>query len=106
MQTALAPTGAGQAANQQVNMATLADGLEYFDRARDSPGASGQCRDVHASDFRRTLTTNGDGTDRGWGPHHMFMSGPVTLVGSEVIGEFPTIGLGHERDAGYGRLIP
>ena len=30
-----------------------------------------------ASDFGRTITTNGDGTDHGWGGHHFVLGGAV-----------------------------
>lgn len=57
-----------------------------------------------ASDFGRTLAVNGDGTDHGWGAHHLVVGGAVQ--GQTIYGELPPASLGHERDAGGGRLIP
>lgn len=57
-----------------------------------------------ASDFGRTLAVNGDGTDHGWGGHHLIMGGGVR--GARVLGELPPVALGHSQDAGGGRLIP
>lgn len=57
-----------------------------------------------ASDFGRTLTVNGDGTDHGWAGHHFVIGGGVQ--GGSVYGDLPPIALGHEQDAGGGRLIP
>lgn len=57
-----------------------------------------------ASDFGRTLSVNGDGTDHGWGGHHLVMGGAVN--GGDIYGEVPPSVLGNERDAGQGRLIP
>jgi uncharacterized protein (DUF1501 family) len=57
-----------------------------------------------ASDFGRTLSVNCDGTDHGWGGHHLVMGGAVN--GGDIYGEVPPSVLGNERDAGQGRLIP
>ena len=59
-----------------------------------------------ASDFGRTLTSNGDGSDHGWGSHHFVLGGSV--VGQQVYGTFhPTIyGAGNPADIGQGNLIP
>jgi len=58
-----------------------------------------------ASDFGRTLTVNGDGSDHGWGGHYMVMGGAVS--GGQMYGEFPSFITGAEDDAGdKGRVIP
>jgi len=57
-----------------------------------------------AADFGRTLATNGDGTDHGWGAHHFVIGGAVQ--GQQIYGDIPVSELGHELDAGSGRLIP
>lgn len=58
-----------------------------------------------ASDFGRTLTINGDGTDHGWGGHYMVMGGAVR--GGRVLGELPSFSVGSEDDTGdKGRIIP
>ena len=44
-----------------------------------------------ASDFGRTFTTNGDGTDHAWGSHHFVMGGAVK--GGDIYGQYPTIGV-------------
>lgn len=57
-----------------------------------------------ASDFGRTLAINGDGTDHGWAGHHFVVGGSVR--GAEIVGDIPEAELGHDLDAGSGRLIP
>ncbi|TDF39295.1 DUF1501 domain-containing protein [Alteromonadaceae bacterium M269] len=57
-----------------------------------------------ASDFGRTLTTNGDGTDHGWGGHQFVVGGGIR--GRQIFGDVPVPELGHNLDAGNGRLIP
>lgn len=61
-----------------------------------------------ASDFGRTLRTNGRGTDHAWGGNLMMMGGPVQ--GQRIWGNYPTAGdmqLGTGLDVGTnGRLLP
>jgi uncharacterized protein (DUF1501 family) len=85
-------------------MARLSHALKYFD---DTMGAMGMRNNVTlftASDFGRTFTSNGDGTDHGWGAHHFVLGGAVR--GREVYGRFPQIGLDHDDEVGSGNLIP
>ena len=57
-----------------------------------------------ASDFGRALTENGNGTDHGWGAHHLVVGGAVR--GNRIYGDMPPTRLGHAYDAGNGRLVP
>lgn len=50
------------------------------------------------------LTVNGDGADHSWGSHHFLVGGAVK--GGDIYGDIPVAQLGHEQDAGNGRLIP
>ncbi|HET8871372.1 MAG TPA: DUF1501 domain-containing protein [Aquabacterium sp.] len=49
-----------------------------------------------ASDFGRTFTSNGDGTDHGWGGHHFVMGGAVR--GGRVLGRFPAYAMKSRHD--------
>jgi len=57
-----------------------------------------------AADFGRALIENGNGTDHGWGGHHFVVGGAVK--GNTIYGNIPPHDIGHEYDAGNGRLIP
>lgn len=57
-----------------------------------------------ASDFGRTLSVSGSGTDHGWGNHHMVVGGAVN--GGQIVGDVPPAAFNHDYDMGRGRLIP
>lgn len=74
-------------------LAKVAQALSYFDGALANVGGidrRSQVTTFTASDFSRTITTNGDGTDHAWGGHHFIMGGAVK--GQDIYGQFPTIG--------------
>lgn len=56
-----------------------------------------------ASDFGRTLTSNGDGSDHGWGSHHFAVGGAVQ---GGVYGTFPQVQFNTNDDIGQGNLLP
>jgi uncharacterized protein (DUF1501 family) len=55
----------------------LSQGLEYFDATMTTLGLNNNVTTFTASDFGRTLTANSDGTDHGWGSHHIVTGGAV-----------------------------
>jgi uncharacterized protein (DUF1501 family) len=56
------------------------------------------------SDFGRTLTSNGDGTDHGWGGHQLVVGGAV--LGQRIYGRMPRLEIGGADDTSGGRIIP
>lgn len=60
---------------------------------------------VTVSEFGRTLTSNGAGTDHGWGGHHIILGGSVK--GGTIHGEYPTdLTSASSLNVGRGRVIP
>jgi uncharacterized protein (DUF1501 family) len=57
-----------------------------------------------ASDFGRTLTSNGSGSDHAWGGNHFIISGSAN--GGEIFGEYPILANGGPNDVGRGRILP
>jgi len=82
----------------------LGQGLEYFDGVMTAAGLGNQVTTFTASDFGRTLTSNSDGTDHGWGSHHFVVGGAVQ--GQDMYGQYPVVGANQANDVGAGRLIP
>jgi uncharacterized protein (DUF1501 family) len=82
----------------------LGQAFEYFDAQMTSFGLGNQVTSFTASDFGRTLTSNSNGTDHGWGSHHFVLGGAVQ--GGDMYGQYPVIGADQANDVGAGRLIP
>ncbi|MYN30243.1 DUF1501 domain-containing protein [Duganella levis] len=96
-----------QRTNQADLLAKLAHAMAYFDGVMGNLQGADMRRQVTlftASDFGRTFTSNGDGTDHGWGAHHFIMGGAVK--GKDIYGSMPVTGLGHALDVGSGSLLP
>ena len=94
----------GQATQHARLLSQLGAALEYFDTQMVAAGLGNQVTAFTASDFGRTLTSNSDGTDHGWGSHHFVVGGSV--AGGDMYGQYPVIGSNQINDLGAGRLIP
>jgi uncharacterized protein (DUF1501 family) len=80
---------------QQPNLlAKVAAAMWYFDTTLSNIGGVDMRPSVTAftaSDFNRTFTTNGSGTDHAWGSHHFVMGGAAK--GGDMFGVYPTLGV-------------
>jgi len=84
--------------------AALGEALAYFQNALDGLGESANVTTFTASDFGRSLNSNGDGTDHGWGNHLMAMGGAVS--GGRVIGQMPVLDVDGPDSVQNGRILP
>jgi uncharacterized protein (DUF1501 family) len=83
----------------------LSRSLDAFYRATAQMGIADSVTSFTASDFGRTLSTNGDGTDHGWGGHHFVLGGAVR--GQRFYGSMNSLAQSNNPDdAGYGQIIP
>jgi uncharacterized protein (DUF1501 family) len=84
--------------------ADISASLGAFNTAMNEIGLLDQVVTFTQSDFGRTLTSNGDGTDHGWGSHQLVMGGPV--LGRKIYGTMPLLEIGGADDVSGGRMIP
>ncbi|MBX2882111.1 MAG: DUF1501 domain-containing protein [Granulosicoccus sp.] len=93
-----------QSREQPELFAQLSQAMSFFQNEIDNSGMSQNVTTFTASDFGRTLTSNGDGTDHGWGNHHMVMGGAVN--GGDVVGAMPRMAVDGPDSVRNGRVIP
>ena len=82
----------------------VADAMKAFYDTTVALNIADKVTSFTASDFGRTLQSNDDGSDHGWGSHHFIMGGAVK--GQRIYGVAPAIGNNTPDDVGQGRLLP
>ena len=96
--------------NHVTNMTRVSNALTAFHKTTVNLGIDQSVTAFTASDFGRTLTSNGDGSDHGWGSHHLIVGGAVK--GKAFYGKTPGMGVGNtggpadQDHVGQGRLLP
>jgi uncharacterized protein (DUF1501 family) len=85
-------------------MTTVGSAMATFYQSTVDLGVANQVTAFTASDFGRTLVSNNDGSDHGWGSMHFVMGGGVK--GKSYVGTPPVIANGGPDDVGQGRLLP
>lgn len=97
-------------AQQPTLMRRVSEAMSAFYDATVELGVANQVTAFTASDFGRTLSSNGDGSDHGWGSHHLMVGGAVK--GKAFYGKAPPVSVTNTADAndqwhvGQGRLLP
>ena len=85
----------------------LNEAIEIFWTAIQSMGLQNNVVLYTASDFGRTLTSNGSGSDHAWGGNHFIISGSGNINGGEIYGKYPDLALDNSStDLGRGRILP
>jgi uncharacterized protein (DUF1501 family) len=78
--------------------------MDAFYKATVELGVQNNVTAFTASDFGRTLSSNGDGSDHGWGSHHFIVGGGVS--GGRFYGRAPQVSVTSPDQVGQGRLLP
>ncbi|MEM7433083.1 MAG: DUF1501 domain-containing protein [Pseudomonadota bacterium] len=82
----------------------ISDSMTAFYNATVELGVADSVTSFTQSDFGRTLTSNGDGTDHAWASNQLVVGGAVN--GQDFYGDYPLLQIGGDDDVGGGRIIP
>jgi len=85
-------------------LAKVSAAMKAFYDTTAAMGVANQVTSFTASDFGRTLQSNDDGSDHGWGGMHFVVGGAVR--GQRFYGKAPIVGTNSSDDVGQGRLLP
>ncbi len=95
---------------QNVSLPKVSRALRSFYDATVELGVENDVTTFSASEFSRTLGTNGQGSDHAWGANHIVMGGSVD--GGKIYGDYPTSlvsptdPFAGSLNVGRGRFIP
>jgi uncharacterized protein (DUF1501 family) len=90
--------------NQATMLPYVSSAVGAFYNALVQLGVQDKVTLFTASDFGRTLTSNGKGSDHAWGGNHFVVGGAVN--GKRIYGTYPALYNDNPQDVGRGRLIP
>jgi uncharacterized protein (DUF1501 family) len=93
-----------QLLNQPGLLSDVSASLAAFYNATVELGVASNVTTFTQSDFARTLTSNGDGSDHGWGGLQFVIGDAVK--GRTLYGRYPLLDIGGASDIGGGRFIP
>ena len=93
-----------QLLNQPGLLGGISEAMAAFYNATVELGVSDMVTSFTQSDFGRTLTSNGDGTDHAWGGNQLVIGDAV--AGREMYGAYPLLEINGADDVGGGRIIP
>ncbi|MEP6646869.1 MAG: DUF1501 domain-containing protein [Saprospiraceae bacterium] len=91
-------------ATQQGLLYELDSAFGEFSDVMAELGLSNQVTTFTLSEFSRTLTSNGNGTDHAWGGNVMVLGGDV--IGKNIYGDYPTLALESNLELGSGVMLP
>ncbi len=89
---------------QSEKLPFLDNALDEFNSVLKELGVHNDVTTFTGSDFGRTLTSNGDGSDHAWGGNVMVMGGSVN--GAHIYGDYPSLELNNSQMLNRGIMIP
>lgn len=89
--------------DQAAMLTELSSAMSQFSNALDIIGMQDCVTTFTNSEFGRTLTWNGNGTDHAWAGNVMVMGGPIQ--GGQVFGQYPSLELNSEYELGGGGIM-
>ncbi len=89
---------------QTAQFSALDRALDSFQKSMVAQGLEDSVTTFVISDFARTLTSNGNGTDHAWGGNVFALGGAVK--GGDIYGKYPNISLKDDSDLGGGIFVP
>jgi uncharacterized protein (DUF1501 family) len=90
--------------NQENMLSVVSKAMSEFQATMEELNIDDKVTTFTISDFARTLTSNGNGTDHAWGGNVMVMGGDIN--GGQVFGEYPDLALNSGLDLGGGLMLP
>ncbi len=90
--------------SQLTMLPELSKGLAEFNAALEEMGVATGVTTFTISDFGRTLTSNGNGSDHAWGGNMLVMGGSVN--GGQIFGDYPLLSMDNEWMLPRGVIIP
>ncbi len=90
--------------NQAAMLPEISVALGEFNAVMEELGMADSVTAFTVSEFGRSLTSNGNGTDHGWGGNVMVTGGAVN--GGQLFGTYPSLALESDLDVGGGVIIP
>lgn len=90
--------------NQGNKLAEVNQALNYFNSLMTELNVNDCVTTFSVSDFARTLTSNGNGTDHAWGGNAFMMGGAVK--GKEIYGNYPSLVLNDDININGSVVVP
>jgi uncharacterized protein (DUF1501 family) len=105
-------THSSQPKDHLIKLRSVSMAVSDFYKAIEEMGLKKQIVLATTSDFGRSLLSNGDGTDHGWGGHSFIVCGDPKFNGTKILGsdvgsyDLASTDFFPQKNSSKGRLIP